>query len=614
MSDSFAPAQPRRADFAAGGQSLNPYASGVQSSVPSGGGGALISVEQQRAVAEVQARMIIARSNPRNPIRSVESILNECTRPTLAAQALYQYSRGGSSISGPSIKLAETMARHWGNIASGIKEVSRAAGYSECVAYAWDLETGFYDERQFQVKHWRDTKGGGYLLTDERDIYELIANMGQRRKRAVLLTVIPGDVQDAAVEACEATLSATADTSPDALRKMVGAFGAWGVTQAQIEKRCQCRLEAIRPAQVVMLSKIYASLRDEMSKPADWFEDVPPGADAGAAQQQKPADDKPATEQKPAQTRAPRQPKPSPESKPAAGTPPTQEEPPPPAGEHDAGTGTAPPPAAAAPEEPAQQVQQQPQSEPEPVQGPVYWLSDEVGEASADSPFSDAVAAVQAYSKMWMASPNRIALANENADVLLDLAQASKRAADMLESLAAMDQQPDEQPQQQEQQQPAGGGASANNQLDPAMWRINVPQGEGGRPNLPAYTAQARTSLASITSEAMLVQWIALNGPTYGPMPRAVKVAIETAINDRRSSWGGAPAAAQSPAATDADARAAQARLGDIAACATPEGLLELDRVTQAQTNRWQRERPELFEMVRDAAKARMAALKGARS
>jgi hypothetical protein len=50
------------------------------------------------------------------------------------------------------------------------------------------LETGYYDERQFQVRHWRDRKqGGGYQLTDERDIYELIANFGQRRKRAVLL-------------------------------------------------------------------------------------------------------------------------------------------------------------------------------------------------------------------------------------------------------------------------------------------------------------------------------------------------------------------------------------------------------------------------------------------
>src|SRR6266550_525091 len=241
--------------------------------------GALVSVEQQRAIAEVQARMLIARANPRDPIRCMDLILQDCTRPTLAESAIYQYVRGGTDISGPSIRLAETIARRWGNIASGIKEIGRQQGYSECVAYAWDLETGYYDERQFQVRHWRDTKGGGYQIHDERDIYELIANMGQRRKRAVLLSVIPGDVSEAAAEQCEATLHANADTSPEAIMRMAAAFGSYGVTKEQIEARCQRHIEAIRPAQLVQLRKIYTSLKDGMSGPGDWFAPV-----AGAAE------------------------------------------------------------------------------------------------------------------------------------------------------------------------------------------------------------------------------------------------------------------------------------------------------------------------------------------
>jgi len=232
---------------------------------------ALISVEQQRAVAEVQARMIVARNNPRKRFDAMELILNDCTRPTLAEAALYQYSKGGTSISGASIKLAEAIAMRWGNIASGIKELSRGQGYSECVAYAWDLESGFYDERQFHVRHRIDTRSGGRDLTDERDIYELIANLGQRRKRAVLLTVLGDEVVNAAIAACEETLTATADTSPEALKRIVGAFSEFGVSQRQIETRCQCHLAAIRPAQVIQLRKIYTSLKDGMSEPRDWF-------------------------------------------------------------------------------------------------------------------------------------------------------------------------------------------------------------------------------------------------------------------------------------------------------------------------------------------------------
>lgn len=261
--------QPRRVD--------NPFAEVGQPRA----NGAMVAVEQQRAIAEVQAKLVVAQGNRRDPIRAVEQITNDCCRPTLAEAATFSYSRGGTDIHAPSIRLAEVFAQRWGNIESGVQELARHDGYSECLAYAWDLETNFTDKRQFQVRHWRDTKGGGYRLTDERDIYELIANMGARRKRAAILAVIPGDVVEAALEQCERTMQARADTSPEGIKKLVEAFAEFAVTAAQIETRIQRRLDAIRPAQVVGLRKIYNSLRDGMSEPADWF-DRPPLADPPA--------------------------------------------------------------------------------------------------------------------------------------------------------------------------------------------------------------------------------------------------------------------------------------------------------------------------------------------
>jgi hypothetical protein len=259
----------------------NPFGSSTEVAVTAKTG--LVSVEQQRAIAEVQARMIMARANPRDPMRAMDQILQDCTRLSLAEGALYQYARGGTDIEGPSIKLAESIARRWGNIHAGIRELDRRDGFSECSAFCWDLETGYFEERQFRVRHWRDTKKGGYRVTDERDIYELIANQAQRRKRAVVLSVIPGDVVEAAVQQCEETLNTKADTSPEAIRKMVDAFAALGVTKEQIETRCQRRLESIRPAQLVALRRIYASLKDEMSSVADWFGAVQPTDVAAAA-------------------------------------------------------------------------------------------------------------------------------------------------------------------------------------------------------------------------------------------------------------------------------------------------------------------------------------------
>ena len=64
-----------------------------------------------------------------------------------------------------------------------------------------------YISRQFELKHWRTTKSGGYKLTDDRDIYELEANMASRRIRACILQMVPGDVTQIAVAACRKTAS-----------------------------------------------------------------------------------------------------------------------------------------------------------------------------------------------------------------------------------------------------------------------------------------------------------------------------------------------------------------------------------------------------------------------
>jgi hypothetical protein len=239
-------------------------------------GGAVAQSDQQRAIAEVQAAMMIARMNPRDPIAAMDRILNACTRPTLADAAVYQYSRGGSDVSGPSIRLAEAMAQQWGNFQFGIRELEQRNGESTVQAFAWDVETNTRREVTFQVPHIRHTRQGSKRLEDPRDIYEMVANQGARRLRACILAVIPGDVTEAAVSQCETTMKAKADTSPEAVQKMLTAFAEFGVTREQIEKRIQRHLDAIQPAQIVALKKVYASLRDGMSVAADWFDPVEP--------------------------------------------------------------------------------------------------------------------------------------------------------------------------------------------------------------------------------------------------------------------------------------------------------------------------------------------------
>lgn len=244
---------------------------------------------QARENTEVLALIASAKRFPRDVLKCCDKILNAFTRVTLAEKAQYQYARGGTDITGPSIRAAEAIAQQWGNMSSGWREVSRSKGadgigVSEIEAYCVDYESTGRESIQFVVRHWRDTKSGGYALKDERDIYELCANQAARRKRACILAQIPGDVTEMAMEQVAVTLRTSADTSPEGIAKLVATFETLGITKAQIEKRIQRKVEAIQPAQVVHLKRVYASLRDDMSEPGEWFEVEPDAPEAAGLQ------------------------------------------------------------------------------------------------------------------------------------------------------------------------------------------------------------------------------------------------------------------------------------------------------------------------------------------
>jgi len=253
-----------------------------------------MAIATTRAAQEVQAAMVVAKRFPRDVYAAEKRIMEECKRPALAEQAIYAYPRGGTTVEGPSIRLAEVLARNWGNIDTGIIELSQANGESVMMAVCWDLETNFRQTKTFTVKHERHTKQGVKSLTDPRDIYEMTANQGARRQRACILGVIPGDIVEAAVAACNKTMTGTGgEPLADRVKKMVGAFEALGVTQAMIERRLGHRLDVIIEAELATFRKIYKSIQDNMQPVSAYFGDNPtasqPAGVAGTLSKLQPA-------------------------------------------------------------------------------------------------------------------------------------------------------------------------------------------------------------------------------------------------------------------------------------------------------------------------------------
>ena len=234
-------------------------------------GGALVEIEQARVIQEVQGAIVMARKYPRDEDVSMAKILKACQRPALAYAATYAFPRGDATVTGPSIRLAEMLAQCWGNIQHGVRELSRGAAESTAQAVAWDLETNTRAEKVFQVPHIRETKKGNYRLTDGRDIYETVANQGARRLRACILAIIPGDVVDAAVAACEKTLDAKSAPLSDRIKSMVDAFGELGVTVQAIEAKLRHPIGATTAAEVKSMGRVLLTIQDGMASVSDYF-------------------------------------------------------------------------------------------------------------------------------------------------------------------------------------------------------------------------------------------------------------------------------------------------------------------------------------------------------
>ena len=240
------------------------------------------TIEQSRAVAEVQAAVIVAQQRPRTEALALAAVIETCKRRTVAEKAFYRFPRGKSHVTGESIHLAREIARCWGNLDYGIRELARddIRGESEMLAFAWDLQTNTRVTNTFIAPHRRDRKDGGKILTELRDIYENNANLGARRLRECIFAVLPSWLIEEAKRVCDTTLEGD-DTKPFAMRiaDCIAAFDGVGIIVDQLETKLGRRAQNWTTLDVVQLGVIFRSItRGEVTKD----EEFPPARVTGA--------------------------------------------------------------------------------------------------------------------------------------------------------------------------------------------------------------------------------------------------------------------------------------------------------------------------------------------
>jgi hypothetical protein len=267
----------------------NPFQRMMQTATGSNVGA--VSIESERAIAEARGQMQLAKMFPRDLNAAYAEMMDACKLQALAKVAFYSVPQGGQKVTGPSIRLAEEIARIYGNFEFGHRELSRidatpdSFGKSEIEVYAWDKEKNNRSIRQITVLHVLDTKDGPRKLRDQKDVDNKIANVASKQARGRILALLPKWLIEAAQDECRKTLAGD-NTEPLAVRvrKMTQAFAAFGVTPAHLETYLNTKLDAVLVDQLVDLTGVYNALR-EGTPASDFFgENAAVAADATGAE------------------------------------------------------------------------------------------------------------------------------------------------------------------------------------------------------------------------------------------------------------------------------------------------------------------------------------------
>lgn len=227
--------------------------------------GQATAVEQARAVAEVQAAVVVAQQVPRDMGRAEADMRDACGRLGLANRAFYSIPRKGSKpITGATVHLARELARIFGNVQYGVHELRRddGAGISEIQAFAWDVERNVRSTRTFVVPHQRMAGGARQKIVDLGEVYLNNQNVGARAVRECIFTILPAWFTDASEDLCRKTLEhGEGKPLPERIDEMIRVFADINVRVDQLEQKIGRKRSSWTPHDVAEMGITYRSIQ-----------------------------------------------------------------------------------------------------------------------------------------------------------------------------------------------------------------------------------------------------------------------------------------------------------------------------------------------------------------
>lgn len=221
-----------------------------------------------RAEAMVKARVALAVSNPRDWMTVRERMLKDCERPLFAEKAMYRLKRGDTFINGISIRGAEALARHMGNLVVESPIIAEDATKRLIEVTVTDLETNFTETQQVVVTRTVERKSYQgqvpkglhpsqilgerlnsygdriFIVEATDDEFNIKTNAAVSKvRRNKILEMIPADIRADVEEAAQRVYAKTVAgeyKDPSAwTKKLFDAFATLKVTAAQLRAYVQ---------------------------------------------------------------------------------------------------------------------------------------------------------------------------------------------------------------------------------------------------------------------------------------------------------------------------------------------------------------------------------------
>lgn len=234
-----------------------------------------------REKAAIEARYIVAMKRPRDMDEVRVKLLKECSRPAFAEVAKYEKPVAGQKIVGLSVRFAEAAIRVAGNILTQVLIVfddseRRILRVSVCdlennVPYESDILLEKYVERRTLKEGQRaagervNSSGQRVYLVEatEDDFANKVNAQISKALRNFALRLIPGDILEECSRQIDATYGNKAATDPEGeKKKIIDSFASIGVKPTQLADYLGHALDAVVPADLASLRRIYQSIRD----------------------------------------------------------------------------------------------------------------------------------------------------------------------------------------------------------------------------------------------------------------------------------------------------------------------------------------------------------------